>query len=53
MKQVAQLKMTGNVAGVLQISQKIPENYCPCLYQLAKFGDLMSYGSKDMLKNAS
>ena len=33
--------------------QKIPGNYCTCLYlSLANFGDWMSCGSKDILKNA-
>ena len=38
-----------NFAPVLQIVQKIPENYYPCLYlSMAKFRDLMSCGSKDI-----
>ena len=32
MEHIAKLKRTWNVAPVLQIFQKIPENYCPCLY---------------------
>ena len=32
MEQVAKLKRTWKLATVLQIVQKIPENYCPCLY---------------------
>ena len=49
-----------NLAPVLQIVQKIPENllFClylsflslVCIYQLAQFGHLMSCGSKDILK---
>ena len=31
-EQVAKLKKTWNLTPVLQIVQKIPENYCPCLY---------------------
>ena len=30
--QVAKLKRTWNLAPVFQIVQKIPENYCPCLF---------------------
>ena len=33
MEQVAKLKRTWNFPPALQIIQKIPENYCPCLYQ--------------------
>ena len=46
--QVAELKRTWNLAPLLQIVQKIPENYCACLdlYQSTKFGDLMGCGSK-------
>ena len=54
MEQVTKLKRTGTYPQILQIIQKILENYCPCLYpsiQLGKFGDLMSCGSKDILKN--
>ena len=43
------------LAPVLQIVQKIPENFCPCLYlqyQLAKFEDLMSCRSTDKFKIA-
>ena len=41
MEQVAKLKKTWNLASVLQVVQKVPENYCPCLQlSLAKFGDL-------------
>ena len=32
LEQVAKLERTWNVASVLQIVQKIPENYCLCLY---------------------
>ena len=32
MEQVAKLKRTWNLPPVLQIVQKIHENYCPCLY---------------------
>ena len=32
MEQVATLKRAWNVAAVLHIVQKVPENYCPCLY---------------------
>ena len=32
MEQVAKLKRTWNLAPILQIAQKIPKNYCPCLY---------------------
>ena len=32
LEQVAKLKRTWNLALVLQIVQKIPENYCSCLY---------------------
>ena len=32
LEQVAKLKRTWNLASVLQIVQKIPENYWPCLY---------------------
>ena len=32
LEQVAQLKRVWDLAPVLQIVQKIPENYCPCLY---------------------
>ena len=31
---IAKLKRTWNLSPVLQIVQKIPENYCPCLYLL-------------------
>ena len=31
-EQVAKLKRAWNLAPVYQIFQKIPENYCPCLY---------------------
>ena len=34
LEQVAKLKRAWNLAPVLQIVQKIPENYCPCLYLL-------------------
>ena len=42
-------------APVLQITQKIPENYSPSLYlyQMIKFGEVMSCRSKDIFKNAS
>ena len=54
--QFAKLKRTWNLVQLLQIVQKIPENYCPCLellpYQLTKLGYLMSCGSKDIFKNA-
>ena len=53
MGQVAKLKKTWNLAPVLQIVLKITENYCPAyIYQLTKFGDFMSCGSKDIFKNA-
>ena len=42
------MKRGWNLAPVPEIVQKIPENYCSC--QLAKFGDLMSCGPKDILK---
>ena len=46
------MKKTWNLAPVLQVVQKIPENYCPCIfYQLTKFGNFMSFGWKDMFKN--
>ena len=32
MEQAAKLKRTWNLVPVLQIVQKIPEKYCPCLY---------------------
>ena len=32
LRQLAKLKRTWNLAAVLQIVQKITENYCPCLY---------------------
>ena len=36
----------------LQIVQKSPGNYCSCLYyQVAKFDELMSCGSKDIFKD--
>ena len=38
------------VVPVLQIVQKIPEKYCPYIYQSAKYGDLMSCVSKDIFK---
>ena len=42
-----------NLAPVLQVVQKIPQNYCLAyINQLAKFGDLTSCGSKTILKNA-
>ena len=35
------MKRTWNLVLVLQIVQKVPENYCPCLYyQLTKFDDI-------------
>ena len=43
MEQVAQLKRAWNLAPVLQIVQKIPENF---------WAKLMSCGSKDIFKNA-
>ena len=37
---------------VLKIAQKIPKNYCLFyIYQLVKFGNLMSCGSKDKFKH--
>ena len=50
------MKRTRNVAPVLQIVEEIPQTYYPCLYpaayiyQLARFGDLMSCGSEDIFK---
>ena len=52
LEQVTKLKRTWNLALVLQIVQKLPENYFTYIYQLAKFGDLRSCGSKHILKNA-
>ena len=52
MKRVSVLKRTWNLSVVLQIVQKIPENYYPYIYQLTKFGGSMSSGSKDVFKNA-
>ena len=47
------LKRTWNLAPVIQIVQKITENYCLAyIYHLTKFGDFMSYGSKDIFKRA-
>ena len=51
-EQVAKLNRTWNLAPVLQIIQKILENCYPCIYQLTKFGDFMSCGSKDIFRNA-
>ena len=51
MEQVAKSKKTWNVAPVLQVVQKIPENIVLAyIYQLAKFGELRSCGSKDIFK---
>ena len=48
------MKKTWNLDIVLQIVHKIAENYCPCLHlSISEFGDLMSYGSKDIFKNAA
>ena len=39
------------IAPVLQIVQKVTENYCSCLYlSTAKFGDFMNCGSEDEFK---
>ena len=47
------MKRTWNLVPVLQIVQKIPEIIAlDYIYQLAKFGDLMSCGSKVIFKNA-
>ena len=50
LEQVATLKRIWNIAPLLQIVQKILENYCPGLYQ--SIGVLISCGSKDLLENA-
>ena len=53
--QVAKLKRTRTLAPVLQIVQKIPENYCPCFYLSISqvwLQYLMSRGSKDIFKHA-
>ena len=53
MEQVAKLKRTWNLAPNLQIVKKIPEIIALVyIYQLARFGDLMNCGSKDIFKNA-
>ena len=53
MEQVAKLKRIWNLVPGIHFVQKIPENYCPFLNLLvAQVGDLMSCGSKDILKNA-
>ena len=45
--------MAWKLAPVLQIVQKIPKIIAHAyIYQLAKFGDLMSCVSKDIFKNA-
>ena len=54
MEQVDKLKRTWNLTPVLQIVQKIPENYFPCLYlSIGQFGDIVNCGSEDIFKNAS
>ena len=46
------LNKKGNLAPILQIVQKISENYCPRLYlSIGQFGDLMSCGWKHLFKN--
>ena len=49
-EQVAKLKRTQNLAPVLHIFQKIIS--LAYNYQMTKFGNLMSNGSKDIFKNA-
>ena len=45
------MKRTLNLAAVLQIVQKIPEMIVLVyIYQLAKFGNLMSCGSRNIIK---
>ena len=51
MEQVAKLKMTWELGLVLQIVDKIHKIFV--IHQLAKFGNLMSCYSKDILKNAT
>ena len=52
-EQVAKLKRNCNLAPALPIVQIIPETIALAyIYQLTKFADLMSCGSKDMVKNA-
>ena len=57
MEQVGKLKRIWNLVLVLQIVQKIRENYFPCfchdyyIYELSKFSDLMSFGSTVIFKN--
>ena len=49
MEQAAKLKRTWNLAQVLRILQKVPENYCPCLLYLSdQVSNLISCGSKDI-----
>ena len=53
MGQVAKLKKTCNLAPVIQNIQGITENIALAyIYLLPKFGDFMSCGSNDILKNA-
>ena len=53
LEQVAKLKRTWNLAPVFLIVQKIPKIIALVyVYQLAKFGDSMSCGSKNMFQNA-
>ena len=51
MEQVAKLKRTWNLGPVLQIVQRFLKTIALVYsYQLAKFGDFMSFGSKDVFK---
>ena len=53
MEQFAKLKWTHHLAPVLQIVQKILKSIALAyIYQLARYGGLMSCGSKDIFKNA-
>ena len=51
LEQVAKLKRIWNLAPVLQVVQKFPENYCLAyINQLPKFSDLISCRSKEFSK---
>ena len=52
-RRLLKLQRTWNLVLVLQIVQKIPKGYWPCLYlSVGKVWWLMSCGSKDIFKNA-